>query len=134
MQYYATVLQRAFLLFEDYTTPGKYGFLIKSRINGLIFLKDVLLIPNKRRVWTGLAFRRNVMYFLSLESWQISMSQIFIFIFFTLISLISNFRSGQPCLSRLVYHLKKNLGKSIKSKCFIAKTKIPAKYFETDFK
>ena len=116
-----------------YITPGKYGFWIKSSrvkknpmswINGLIFLKDALLIPNKRWEWSGLAFRRNVMYFMSLVCQRISKSQICIFNFFTLISIYFNFLLGHPYLSKFVFHSAKNLVKSMQSKAFIAKSKI----------
>ena len=117
---YCVALFKVNMLIWLHIRPGKYCFSIKSNrvlkkpmswINGLIFLRGISLIPDKRWKWIGLAFRRNVMYLLTLKSQRISKSQIFIFFFFTLISIFFNFLLDQPYLSKFVFHPAKKLGK-----------------------
>jgi len=60
-------------------------------INGCIFSKFVYFVSNQLYNWTGLEFRRILMYFLSIKSRRFSESQIFFFTFFTFISLFFTF-------------------------------------------
>ena len=80
----------------------------------------------------GLEFRHILMYFSWIQSQRFSESQIF-FIFSTLRIYFCNSFCYQPYLSKFVYHMPKKLRKSMKSKAFMTKIKISAKYFGTDF-
>ena len=82
----------------------------------------------------GLEFRHILMYFLGVQSQRFSESQIFFFVFSTLRIFLSTFFGYQPYLSKFVYHMQKKLRKSMKSKAFMTKIKIPANYFGIDLK
>ena len=104
--------------------------------NETICTGDWLIFNVKKQqvdIWIDLEFRHILICFLYIKTQRFSESQIFFFVFSLLISIFFPAVSYQPYLSKLVYHLAKEPRHSMKSKVFIAKTKIPPQYFGADF-
>ena len=74
-----------------------------------------------------------LIYFLWCRNQRFSKSQIFFLVFPTLKFIFSFYFFHYSYLSKCIFHLPKNLRKSVKNEDFIGKTKISTNYLWTDF-